>query len=64
MFGGHRKIRKSYLKSIANVSKGYSAAQFSSDGKEPGNPSESNLHSKIQLHPGTEENTFTVCPEG
>ena len=67
MFGGQGGIRKSYLKLTAIVcrdatailfSSDATAILFSSDGKGPGNPSESCLHSKIQLHPWTEENTF------
>lgn len=64
MFGGQGRIRKSYLKLTAHVCEDSCAAQVSSDGKETGSPSESNLHSEIQLHPWTEGNAISLCPKG
>lgn len=63
MFGGQGRIRKSYLKLTAIVCKDSSAVLFGSDGKGPGNPSESSLHSKIQLHAWT-KNTLSVSAQG
>lgn len=64
MFGGQGKIRKSYQKLPANVCKDSSAALCGSDGEEPGNPPESGFHSKIQLHPQTEEKNLQYQCKG
>lgn len=64
MFGGQRRIRKSYLKLTAIVCKDSSAALFSRDGKGTGGPSESGLHFKTQPHSRTEEKPFGLCQKG